>query len=205
MIALHPPAGDDERLATFERITLPHLDDLARFAAWVAGDPDLAADLVQETYLKALRSWHQFTPGSDVRAWLMTICRNTHRSGQRRAWRNEAVDAPELEALASAEVFRSAVAAGLDATFGSFDLKDAVQRELRALPGSFREAVALVDLEGFSYEEAARVMAVPVGTVRSRLFRGRRLLQERLLIHARDAGFDAVLAHSPDRSGRHDD
>jgi RNA polymerase sigma-70 factor (ECF subfamily) len=191
----HTSSDADGRLAEFERVAMPCLDAIARFADWLAGDG--AADLVQETYLKALRSWHLFRPGTDSKAWLMAICRNTRRSHRRREWRTEAVDAPELEELAAVQVAREAASCGLDASFWSFDLEDAVQRELRDIPVLYREAVVLVDLEDFSYDDAANILGVPVGTVRSRLYRGRRLLQERLLEYARDAGFGPVslLAH----------
>jgi|CXWL01.1.fsa_nt_gi RNA polymerase sigma-70 factor (ECF subfamily) len=181
-------------IAGFEEMALPHLDHLARFATWLTGNDADAADLVQDTYLKALRAWQNLRPDSDVRAWLFTICRNAHRSNHRRHRRSESVGASELEALSAASVFESAVHAGVDAQFGRFDLTDALRRELRQLPGSYREVVALVDLEGLSYEEAAGVVGVPVGTVRSRLHRGRRLLKERLLVYAQDAGWNDSIA-----------
>ncbi len=184
-----PLSGAGNTLADFERVALPYLDDVARVAGWLTNDEAEAADLVQDTYLNALRGWRSFRLGTDCRAWLLTICRNHFRSLRRRPDRVNHLDTPELETLASVEVFRTAVSTGMDAAFGKFDLRDAVQRELRALPEPFREAVALVDLEDLPYEEAAGILGVPVGTVRSRLYRGRRLLQERLLVHARDAGF----------------
>jgi RNA polymerase sigma-70 factor (ECF subfamily) len=175
----------------FQRLALSYLDDVARFARWLTKDETEAEDLVQDTYLKALRAWKSFhaDSASDCKAWLITICRNTHYSHRRREGRVETVEAPELEALAAVGVFHAAQAGGLDGAFGQFDLRDAVHRELRDLPLSFREAVVLVDIQDLSYHEAARILDIPVGTVRSRLFRGRRLLQERLLVHARDAGF----------------
>lgn len=182
--------------AGFQVLALTHLEEVARFARWLTKDEADAEDLVQETYLKALRAWDSFQTGSDCKAWLITICRNTHYSLRRREGRVEAVEAPELEALAAVDVFRSAQAGGLDRAFTQFDLSDAVRRELRALPECFREAVVLVDIQDLAYDEAARILDVPVGTVRSRLYRGRRLLQERLLDHARDAGYASGSARS---------
>lgn len=191
------PSEESGNLAEFQRLALPHLEEVARFARWLAKEDAEAADLVQDTYLKALRAWPSFQIGSDCKGWLITICRNTFFSLRRRDGRVETVEAPELEALASVEVFQSALAAGLDGAFGQFDLRDAVRRELRGLPESYREVVVLVDLEDHSYDEAARIMDLPVGTVRSRLYRGRRLLQERLLIYARDAGYSVGPPRNP--------
>jgi len=184
--------------AEFQGLALSYLDDVARFARWLTKDGADADDLVQDTYLKALRAWQSFHAGSDCKAWLITICRNTHYSHVRREGRVETVEAPELEALSAVAVFQSAQAGGLDGAFGQFDLRDAVRRELRELPESFREAVVLVDIQDLSYDEAARILDIPVGTVRSRLYRGRRLLQERLLVHARDAGFSPDSAREPE-------
>jgi RNA polymerase sigma-70 factor (ECF subfamily) len=175
--------------APFAEVALPFLDDVARVARWLARDPAAADDLVQETFLRALRSWDTFRPGTDCRRWLLTICRNTHYSHHRRARRETTTgDDAELEALAAADIMVEAAAGGLAAVFDHFDLADAVRREVDALDEPFRETVVLVDLQDCSYAEAADVLGVPVGTVRSRLFRARRLLQERLLAHAHDAG-----------------
>lgn len=180
--------------AEFQALAISHIDSVARFARWLTKDDVEAEDLVQDTYLRALRAWQSFRAESDCKAWLITICRNTHYSHLRREGRVEAVDAPELEALAAVNTHERAQAGGLDGVFDQFDLTDAVRRELRELPESFREAVVLVDLQDMAYDEAAKVLQVPIGTVRSRLFRGRRLLQEGLLVHARDAGYAAALA-----------
>lgn len=179
----------DDGAPAFATTALPHLDEVARFARWLVRDSADADDLVQETYLKALRAWHTFRPGSDCRAWLFTICRNAHISRLRRGERVEVMDDPDLETLASVETFRRAVHVGMDNAFGSFDLRDDIQRELASLPDDFREVVALVDLNDMSYEDAARILAIPPGTLRSRLYRARRILQDRLLRHAQDRGF----------------
>lgn len=94
----------------------------------------------------------------------------------------------DLEALAAAALHASAKESGLGDVFDRFDLRDAIRREIEKLPLPTREVVVLVDIEGWSYEDTARALDIPIGTVRSRLFRGRRVLQERLLTHARDAG-----------------
>src|SRR3990172_6359306 len=171
----------------FEEIAIPWLNDVARFSRHRTKDPTDAEDLLQETYLRALRGWHTFSPGTDCRRWLFTICRNTFLQGVR-SKRPVSYDTPELEALAAAAIHAGAVSSGMGSIFGRLDLGDAIKHALGELPEAFREAVVLVDLEGMSYEASAQLLDVPVGTVRSRLFRGRRLLQEMLLTHAEDAG-----------------
>ncbi len=175
----------DER---FRDEALPHLPAVTRFALSLTRDESDAEDLVQETYLRAFRAWDQFVPGSECRAWLFTICRNTHFRTSLREQRVVAYEDAELEALGAAAVHAAAQADGLEDVFSRMDVMEAIRAAVDALPDPFREVVVLVDLEEQSYEDAARVLEIPKGTVRSRLFRGRRLLQEQLIEHARDAG-----------------
>lgn len=160
-----------------------------RFALHLARDSARAEDLVQETYLRAVAHRSQYTLGTDCRAWLFTICRNAFLKGEARSQREIGVEDAELEALAAAGVHAGIQAADpTGAVFEQPELADAVGSALAKLPEEYRTAVVLVDLEDRSYAEAAHVLGVPVGTVRSRLFRGRRLLQEDLLVYAEDAG-----------------
>lgn len=181
-------SGEMSRDEQFRTEALPWFDDVARFALSLTRDRDEADDLTQETFLRALRSWHQYTPGTECRRWLFTICRNHFTRERERGKRISSYDDPEVEALAAASVHASAVQSGLGEVFDRVDLGAAVNEALEALPRAFREAIVAVDIEDLSYEGAAEVLGVPVGTVRSRLFRGRRLLQESLLTYARDAG-----------------
>jgi RNA polymerase sigma-70 factor (ECF subfamily) len=175
----------------FEEVALPLIPDVSRFAYSLTRDVDEADDLVQDTYLKAFRAWHTFTPGTNVRSWLFTICKNTFR----RRFRREKVR-PEVEKEAAGDddalpIVMSHVNAtrlGLGDLFDRLDVRPALERGLAELPELFREIVALVDLEGLSYHEAAEILDVPVGTVRSRLFRARRRLQEHLIDQAIDMG-----------------
>jgi RNA polymerase sigma-70 factor (ECF subfamily) len=176
----------DER---FRDEALPHLPAVTRFALSLTRDESDAEDLVQETYLRAFRAWDQFVQGSECRAWLFTICRHTHFRTSHREQRVVAYEDAELEALGAAALHTAAQSDGLDDVFSRREVMEAVRAAVDALPDPFREVVVLVDLEEQSYEDAARVLEIPKGTVRSRLFRGRRLLQERLIDHARDAGF----------------
>lgn len=180
--------ADTSRDAQFRAEALPCFDDVARFALSLTRDREEADDLTQETFLRALRSWHQYTPGTECRRWLFTICRNHFIRERERGKRISSYDDPEVEALAAASVHASAIQSGLGDVFDRVDLGAAVSQALEALPLAFREAVVSVDIEDLSYEGAAEVLGVPVGTVRSRLFRGRRLLQEALLTYAKDAG-----------------
>ena len=195
---LAPPAPAAERDATFERDVLACLPDVARFARSLTHDDANADDLVQETMLRAYRAYHTFEPGSDARRWLFTICRNVFlRQRERERRQADTADDAELETLGAVMGHVAAQRDGTDDLFDRLDLGPAIERALGELPDAFRIAVALVDVEGQSYEEAAAVAGVPVGTVRSRLFRGRRLLQEKLLSHARDAGFAAPAGPTP--------
>jgi RNA polymerase sigma-70 factor (ECF subfamily) len=175
----------------FERLTMPHLVDIARFARSLTRDAARADDLVQETYLQALRGWHTFQDGADPKRWLFTVCHHTFLRTMRREVRyvDAPYDDPELESLATATAHSRAQQSGVAEAAERMDLGPAIDRALAALPAHYRSVVVLVDVEGQSYEEAALVLDVAVGTVRSRLFRGRRLLQDMLFVYARDAGF----------------
>ena len=185
------PASESQRVDSrrFEIEALPWLDDVYRFALSMTRDESDADDVVQETFLRAYRSWHTFEPGSECRKWLFTICRNVFlrlRERERRRVDYGGDDA-QLEALASGQESVGAMAEHAE-VLSRLDLAPALDRAIGELPEVFRSAVALVDVEGMAYNEAASVLGVPVGTIRSRLFRGRRLLQESLVMYARDAG-----------------
>jgi len=189
------PPRDDE---SFEAIALPLIPDVSRFAYSLTRDADEADDLVQDTFLKAYRSWHRFEPGTNCRSWLFTICKNTFR----RRFKRERLR-PEIEKEAGDEdampIVMSHVGAekmGLGDLFDRLDVQPALEKAMDDLPELFRAVVGLVDLEGLSYHEAADVLEVPVGTVRSRLFRARRRLQEALIEQARDMGLAGTGAGS---------
>jgi RNA polymerase sigma-70 factor (ECF subfamily) len=180
---------DAEARAAFEREALPHLTSVFCFARALTGDETAAEDLTQDTYLAALRAWHQYTPGTNCRAWLFTICRRLRIRQAERDARVEPAAEAELEALASAALHGALGEPERDGGFlDAPELPDVLRRELGRLPEEYREVVALVDVHDQPYQEVARILGVPVGTVKSRLYRGRRLLQEALLAYARDAG-----------------
>jgi RNA polymerase sigma-70 factor (ECF subfamily) len=178
------------RDSEFDALVLSALPHVVRFARSLAHDEALADDLVQETYLRAYRSWETFRAGHDPKRWLFTICRNVflrQREREARVVDTSGEDA-ELESLAASVEHGQAAANGLGALLDEIDVAPAIRRALAELPEVYRTAVILVDVEGQAYEEAAEVLDIPVGTVRSRLFRARRLLQTSLYLYAVDAG-----------------
>jgi RNA polymerase sigma-70 factor (ECF subfamily) len=169
--------------ARFGDEALPHLDLLYRVALRLTRDPAAADDLVQDTMLKALAAWDSFRPGSNARAWLVTILRHQFINGWRKTRRGPArVDLeaiPELSDSANPDP-EGAFFAGIVDTEITAALDD--------LPDDFRDVVLLSDLEGLPYAEVAEALDIPVGTVKSRLFRARRILQGRLRRYAEETG-----------------
>ena len=191
---MKPSPNDDQQQRTerdqaFAATALPHLSTIARVAMALTGDAADTEDLVQETFLRAYRHWHTFQAGSDCKSWLATICRHTFAEQRRRQNRSVAVDDQELESLAAARTHNAARSKGVDDMYARLDLGPAIANAIRALEPHYRDVVLLVDVDGFSYEEVATSLDVPVGTVRSRLYRARRQLQEALVDFAVDAGY----------------
>ena len=162
---------------------LSHLDALYNLARWLARDPTEAEDLVQETYLRAIRAAHQFQPGTNLRAWLFQILRNTFFTRYKRKGREPEVMDPEvldrMSTLEGPTGVENRLAGPQDGTAG-LDLTAALKR----LPEAYRSVVLLADVEDFSMGEIARIMDCPVGTVKSRLFRARAILKELLRDYA---------------------
>lgn len=176
----------------FEAEALPYIDDVYRFALSLTRDAADADDVVQETFLRAYRSWHTFQPGSDARRWLFTITRNVFLRSRERERRHVELEDGDVEALNAFSAQTALERDGSDRILSRIDLAPALRRALDELDEPFKSAVLLVDLEDQSYEAASQILGVPIGTVRSRLFRGRRILQEKLLTYARDAGFSTA-------------
>ena len=172
---------------SFDNEALPHLDTLYRVALRLTADPTLAEDLVQDTMLKAYRSWKQYRPGTNARGWLLTILRNTFINDYRRR-KHEPV-AMDLEAVEPHAIYRSVEDTDPEGTFFSQIVDAKVVEAIDALPTEFREVLSLSDIEGMSYAEIAETLKIPVGTVKSRLFRARRQLQARLYAHAVEMGY----------------
>ena len=187
--------------AAFEAAMLGCLESVMRYARSLTRDASDADDLVQETYLRAFRAWKTFDMTSDPRRWLFAICRHAFLRNRQRESRIVSVDEDlELDALAAVQLHNSARDEGLNALFDRVDLKPAVAKALAALSDAHRMIVVMVDIDGLGYAEAAEELGLPIGTVRSRLFRARRLLQQSLIDFAKDAGFAVTAqgsAHPP--------
>jgi RNA polymerase sigma-70 factor, ECF subfamily len=178
--------------AEFEREAMPHLDALFGTAIRLTRNEGDAQDLVQDTLLRAYRFWHRFEQGTHCKAWLFKILTNTFINGYHKGRREqELAQAYAAEEAVTADILaREASHASRDpeSALASRMLSDDVQRALEAIPAEFRLAVLLCDVEGFSYKEIAEIMDTPVGTVMSRLYRGRRLLQRALHDYAVEQG-----------------
>ena len=172
----------------FEQEALPWIDDVYRFALSLTRDEADADDVVQDTFLRAYRSWHTYLPGSDCRRWLFTICRNVFLRSRERARPTVELDSSEVDAVAIGALYSVSSQEQNDDMFARLDLAPAIHNALARIPEPFRSTLVIVDVEDQSYESAAEILGVPIGTVRSRLFRGRRLMQEHLLTYAADAG-----------------
>lgn len=174
----------DDSLSQLRAEALTHLDGLYNLARWLVRDPAEAEDLVQETFLRALRGFHQFRAGTNLRAWLFQILRNTFFTQYRKRGREpEAVDPDVLDTLAIRLGPASEAGSLSGASSGtlSVDLRAALEQ----LPDDYRAVVVLADVEDFTMTEVADIMGCPVGTVKSRLFRARAILQELLRDYVR--------------------
>ncbi|MEY3169235.1 MAG: hypothetical protein RL421_478 [Actinomycetota bacterium] len=180
-----------ERTKRFERDALQYMNQLYAAAMRYTKNPEDAQDLVQDTYIKAYNSFHQFEPGTNLKAWLYRVLTttfiNTYRKDQRRPQTSDS----ELEDWQIAEASSHTSDQGKsteDVVLENLPDSD-IKNALAEIPEEFRMAVYLADVEGFSYKEIAEIVGVPAGTVMSRLHRGRKQLREKLTDYARERGY----------------
>ena len=174
----------------FEEEFLPHIDALKTFAYHLSYDEDDANDLVQETYLKAFRFIDKYDEGTNAKAWLFKILKNAYINEYRR--RSKQPTKVDYEDIVSYHDSETGVLPGyLDLREEIFDsmMGDEVTLAINALPIDFRTVLLLCDVEGFTYEEISKIVDVPIGTVRSRLFRARNMLKEKLKTYAEKRGY----------------
>lgn len=170
---------EEERWQVFEEEAMPLAPDMFRVAMYLKRDRARAEDLVQETMMQALKSFHRYEPGTNCKAWMTTIMYNTHYKQLRKQSNMKIVDDPE-EKIAQTLAFEPSIPQKL--TDGE------VIAAVKKLPELFREVILLCDVEDFSYKEIASMMDIPIGTVMSRLHRGRKLLRGELAVIAREYG-----------------
>jgi len=191
MIPVLAVMSDDVRAKQkeFEAEALPHMDLLYNFALRTAGNQNDAQDLLQETYLKAFRFWDKYEKGTNIRAWLFRIMKNSYINRYRKVSREpDKVDYGDVENFYDSIRDESKDTTDLQQKMFGGLLGDEVTQALQNLPVDFRTVVILCDIEELTYEEIADFLNCPIGTVRSRLHRGRKMLQKELLSYAKDKG-----------------
>ncbi|MFN8430009.1 MAG: sigma-70 family RNA polymerase sigma factor [Spirosomataceae bacterium] len=186
-----PRYSESEKYKIFDKEFMPHIDSMYNFAFRLTNDEDDANDLLQDTYMKAFRFINSFQEGTNAKAWLFRILKNSFINDYRKKSKEPSkVDYQEVEA-----VYNSTEDAEYESTT---DLRieavqdmigDEVAMALNGLPVDFRTVIILCDIEGFTYEEMAKILDIPIGTVRSRLHRARNLLKEKLRSYAKSMGY----------------
>lgn len=179
-----------QKQSDFESEMLPHLDAIYNFALKLTAEPNDAEDLVQETIVKAFRFFSSYEKGTNAKAWLFRILKNSYINIYRKKSRQpNQVDYDEVEAYYETIRSEQKDTTDLEDLMYREMMDDDITKALADLPEDFRTVVLLCDIEGFTYEEIANMLDVPIGTIRSRLHRGRNLLRDQLTEYAEKRGF----------------
>lgn len=199
------PAMEAAARREFEQTALPLIDNLYGAAMRLTRNPAEAEDLVQDSMVRAFRFWSTFKPGSNIKAWMFTILRNTfingyHRRGRKRRFQNEVKSQMRSIGPTVAVAHSTSQPPGPEEAVSATHTSVKIREALDSLPEDYRLAVTLADLEGLSYKEIAEVMDCPVGTVMSRIYRGRKALHKLLFEHARELG---IVDEEDDPGDRH--
>ena len=182
--------NDSEKHKVFNEEFMPHMDSMYNFAYKLTLDEDDANDLVQETYLKAFRFIESFQKGTNAKAWLFRILKNSFINNYRKKSKQPSkVDYQEVENFYNSDDVNKQITTDLRVDTVKDHMGDEIANALNALDVDFRTVIILCDLEGFKYDEMAEILDIPVGTVRSRLHRARNLLKEKLCEYAKQMGY----------------
>jgi RNA polymerase sigma factor (sigma-70 family) len=179
-----------EKETIFDKEFLPHIDSMYNFAHRLTFDEDDAKDLVQDTYLKAYRFITSFEQGTNAKAWLFRIMKNSFINDYRKKSKQPTkVDYQEVETFYNSDDVDSSITTDLRVETVQDMIGDEISNALNSLDVDFRTVIILCDLEGFKYDEMAKILDIPIGTVRSRLHRARNLLKEKLSDYANKMGY----------------
>lgn len=182
---------EQQKLHIFNTEFLPHIDSMYNFAYRLTFDEDESKDLVQETYLKAFRFLNSFQQGTNAKAWLFRILKNSFINDFRKKSKQPAkVDYQEVETYYNSDDIDVSITTDLRVDAVQDMIGDEISNALNSLAVDFRTVIILCDLEGFTYEEMAKILDIPIGTVRSRLHRARNLLKEKLQVYAKSMGYN---------------
>ncbi|AFL83096.1 RNA polymerase, sigma subunit, ECF family [Belliella baltica DSM 15883] len=182
--------SDQEKNQIFDGEFMPHIDSMYNFGYRLTFDEDDAKDLVQDTYLKAYRFINSFEQGTNAKAWLFRILKNSFINDYRKKSKQPAiVDYQEVETYYNSDHVDYGITSDLRVDSVKDMLGDEISNALNSLAVDFRTVIILCDLEGFTYEEMAKILDIPIGTVRSRLHRARNLLKEKLRSYAQNMGY----------------
>jgi RNA polymerase sigma-70 factor (ECF subfamily) len=182
--------SEKEKYQIFDTEFMPHIDSMYNFAYRLTMDEDEAKDLVQDTYLKAFRFISSFQRGTNAKAWLFRILKNSFINDYRKKSKEPAkLDYQEVETFYNSDEADSDITIDLRVETVQDMIGDEIANALNSLAVDFKAVIILCDIEGFTYEEMAKILDIPIGTVRSRLHRARNLLKEKLKDYAQSMGY----------------